>query len=139
MPIKNYASTMPADKSIARIQDALVSHGAEGLLFEYEPGTGRIKALKFLMGIHGNTVGFSLPVDWKLFQAVLKKQGVRRWDDEEYCYRVAWANLRDWVDSQMALLETRMVEMPQIFLPFALGKDGQTLYEKVSEGKFFLN
>lgn len=139
MPIKNYSTKESADRSIEKIRIMLVSHGATGLLYEYEQETGRIDALKFMIEIRGNRVGFSLPVNWRLFQAVLKRQGIRRWDDEEYCYRVAWANLRDWVDSQMALLETKMVEMPQLFLPFAMDRDGRTLYEKVTEGKFLLD
>jgi hypothetical protein len=47
MPIKNYASRMPAAQSVAKIQDMLVSHGATGIMFDYEPGTGRIQSLKF--------------------------------------------------------------------------------------------
>lgn len=138
MPIKNYTSKMPAAQSIARIQETLVAHGATGLLYEYEPGTGRVAALRFTLPIKGVTVAFSMPVDWRLFREVLKRQGVKRWDDEDYCYRVAWANLRDWTDSQMALLETQMVEMPQLFLPFAVSRNGRTLYQEVSDDQFLL-
>ena len=38
MPIKNYTTKVPANKSIAEIQDALVNHGATGVLYEYEQG-----------------------------------------------------------------------------------------------------
>ena len=68
----------------------------------------------------------------------LRHQNVSRWNDDEYAYRVAWANIRDWVASQMALYETQMVDMPQIFLPFAMGNSGQTLYEHVQMNLGFL-
>ncbi len=136
--IKNYTTQVPANRSIDEIQQSLVSHGASGILFEYEKDTGRIAALKFLLPINDKSVGFALPVNWRLFQAVLKKQNVNRWDDEDYCYRVAWRNIRDWVLSQMALYETQMVELPQLFLPFAVGKNNQTLYEQVRNGNFLL-
>jgi len=68
----------------------------------------------------------------------LELQQVRRWDDEEYVYRVAWRNIRDWVMAQLALYETEIVDMPQVFLPFATDQKGQTLYEKMVEGKFLL-
>jgi hypothetical protein len=53
-------------------------------------------------------------------------------------YRVAWANIKDWVEAQMALYETEMVDMPQIFLPFAVDSKGETLYDRVGRGEFLL-
>ena len=50
---------------------------------------------------------------------------------------MAWRNIRDWVMAQLALYETEIVDMPQVFLPFATDQKGQTLYEKMVEGKFF--
>src|SRR5882672_11158233 len=137
MAIKNYTTKVPAHRSIAEIQDALVHHGARGMLYKYEHGTGRIEALQFLLPVKDQNVTFSLPVNWQKFQRVLRVQDVRRWDDEEYVYRVAWRNIRDWVMAQLALYETEIVDMPQVFLPFATDQKGQTLYEKMVEGKFF--
>jgi hypothetical protein len=108
------------------------------VLYKYEQGTGRIEALQFLFPVKDQNVTFSLPVNWQKFQRVLRVQEVRRWDDKEYVYRVAWRDIRDWVMVQLALYETEIVEMPQIFLPFATDTRGQTLYEKVSAGKFLL-
>ncbi len=38
----------------------------------------------------------------------------------------------------LALSETEIVEMPQVCFPFATDAKGQTLYEKMLEGKFLL-
>lgn len=137
MPIKNYTTSVPADRSIGEIQTALVKHGAIGILYEYEENR-RIAALMFKLPIKGQAVGFSLPVNWRRFQAVLEKQQVRRWKEEDFVYRVAWRNIRDWVLAQMALYETEIVELPQVFLPFAVAKNGKTLYEQVESGRFLL-
>jgi hypothetical protein len=51
MPIKNYTTIMPANRSISEIQDALVQHGATGMLYKYKQGTRRIEALQFLWRI----------------------------------------------------------------------------------------
>lgn len=139
MPIKNYTTKVPANRSINEIQEALVKHGATGIMFEYEKDTGRIKNLNFVLEINGNKVGFSLPVNWRKFQRVLELQEVRRWEEEDYVYRVAWRNLRDWVLAQLALYETEIVELPQIFLPFVMDGKGSTLYEHVKGGQFLLN
>jgi hypothetical protein len=40
--------------------------------------------------------------------------------------------------AQLALYETEIVEMPQVFLPFATDAKGQTLYEKMLNGKLLL-
>ncbi|MFA5128544.1 MAG: hypothetical protein WC445_01105 [Patescibacteria group bacterium] len=138
MPIKNYTTTVPANRSIEEIQSALVKHGASGVLYEYEKGTGRIAALKFKLQIGEQAVAFSLPVSWRRFQAVLEEQQVKRSNDEDYVYRVSWRNIRDWVLAQLALYETEMVELPQVFLPFATGKDGSTLYDRVLNQGFLL-
>ena|SRR2546426_8946839 len=138
MPIRNYTTEVPANRSIAEIQDALVKHGATGVLYKYEQGTGRIEALQFLLPIKNQDVTFSLPVHWKRFQRVLQLQNVPRSKNEESVYRVAWRNIRDWVMAQLALYETKIVDMPQVFLPFATDTKGQTLYEKMVEGKFLL-
>jgi hypothetical protein len=138
MPIRNYTTSVPANRSIEEIQTALVKHGATGVMYEYEQGTGRIQALKFRLPVNGQDVGFSLPVEWRRFQAVLQHQRVTRWRDEDYVYRVAWRNIRDWVMYQLALYETQMVDMPQVFLPFAISRGGKTLCEHVQDQKFLL-
>lgn len=134
MPIKNYTTKVPASQSIQEIQNALVAHGAIGVLFEYDD-QGRIERLLFKLKVNDQDVGFSLPCEWRKFQEVLKQQEVRRWDDNDYVYRVAWRDIRDWVMAQMALYETQIVEMPQVFLPFATDvKTGHTIYEKLMKG-----
>ena len=138
MPIKNYTTKVPANRSIEEIQTALVRHGAVGMIYEYEQGTGRISALKFILNVKGNNVGFTLPVNWRKFQDVLKLQEVKRWNEDDYVYRVAWRNIRDWVLAQLALYETEIVELPQVFLPFATTKEGKTLYDMVAGGNLLL-
>jgi hypothetical protein len=78
MPVCNYTTSVPANRSIAEIQDALVKHGATGVLCKYEQGTGRIEALQFLLRIKNQDVAFSLPVRWQRFQRVLELQDIAR-------------------------------------------------------------
>jgi hypothetical protein len=35
-------------------------------------------------------------------------------------YQTFWHNVRDWVIAQLALYETEIVDMPQVFLPIAM-------------------
>lgn len=136
MALKNTYSNTPAENSVRIVEKALVKAGAVGMQYQYDQG--RISAVRFVLKMQDRKVGFALPVDWRSFQAVLQRENIGRWRDEDYCYRVAWCCIKDWVLAQLALLETQMVELPQIFLPFAVDKNDVTLYEQVKEGKFLL-
>lgn len=139
MPIKNYTTKISAMGHMAAIQQSLIEHGAVGIQTMFDADK-RVSDLSFgLKTKDGKNMSFQLPCQWRKFQQVLKEQQVRRWDEDEYCYRVAWANLKDWVLAQMALYETEMVTMPQIFLPFATAKDGGTLFDMIDKGNLLLN
>ena len=58
---------------------------------------------------------------------MLSRQKVRV--DDAQAERVAWRILRDWVMAQMAILETEMVAMDEIMLPYMLDDQGRTAYE----------
>lgn len=131
MPVKNYTTTTPAKKSIQEIFDSLAAHGATKVMMEIEEGTGRVYALRFVINFDREDIPFLLPVEWRAFQELLKSQKVSKWKDEDYCYRVAWRVIRDWVMVQMALLETKMVVLPQIFLPYVVMKNGNTMFQNV--------
>jgi hypothetical protein len=136
MPIKNYTTKWSAMQSISKIQEALISHGAVGIQMMYDSDK-RISSLAFALSFNGKNLSFQLPCEWRKFQQVLLVQKINRASEDEYCYRVAWANLKDWVLAQMALYETQIVTMPQIFLPFMETSKG-TLYEQLSNCNFLL-
>ena len=47
--------------------------------------------------------------------------------------RTAWRTIKEWILAQMALIETEMVTVEEVFLPYMLtGK--QTLYQALSNG-----
>lgn len=51
---------------------------------------------------------------------------------------MAWRILKDWVEVQMALLDMKMVQFEEIFMPYIEINNGQTLYEKLEEQQFLL-
>lgn len=120
---------MSAGYYITLAQEALVKAGAIGIQYGYE--SGRVVTLSFVLNLSGKEVQFRLPVNWKKFQVVLKKEQNRRAEEDDYCYKVAWACTKDWIEAQMAFVESENVTIPQVFLPYAVVKDGQTLFEKV--------
>lgn len=133
MPLKNYTTKVPANRSVQEIQDMLQKHGAIGVLTEFEKDTGRIASLSFKIDFKGQVMGFRLPLKWREAQEVMYQQGVKRaYGDEDYAYRVAWRIMRDWVDVQMALVELQMAQLQEIFLPYTVQRNGNTLFENMA-------
>jgi hypothetical protein len=69
----------------------------------------------------------------------IKIENERKEKQDNFAYNVAWANIKDWILAQMALYETQIVTMPQIFLPFLMLGKGQTLYNQLENKQFLLN
>lgn len=138
MPLLNYSTETPADKSIAEIQKILASNGVQGIMTQFEDGF--IVALSFQIELNGQMISFRLPSDWRPVLKVLEDQKnaarskgkrFRAQVNQDQALRVAWRILKDWVEAQMALIEINMVKIEQVFLPYAVMKDGQTLFEHV--------
>lgn len=130
--LANYTTTVTALKSIGEIQGILVAHGAKHILIDYdqEEPTG----LAFIVATPYGDVPFRLPANIDKVKAVLDKQRVRTRVSDEQASRVAWRILEDWIRAQMAILETEMVTIDQIFLPYMqTGQDGKTLYQVMLE------
>lgn len=134
--IANYSTTVTAMRSIGEIQGFLVEHGAEHILMDYKDGepTG----LSFLIETPFGQIAFKLPANTDRVQAVLNKQRVRTTISREFAARVAWRILKDWVRAQMAILDTDMVTIDQIFLPYMQATNGKVLYEIMQDRKLKL-
>jgi hypothetical protein len=66
------------------------------------------------------------------------KRGKEKAIGYEQAYRVAWRNILDWVEAQMALLEIEMVKMEEIFLPYMVNPKGETFFETLEKKGFLL-
>lgn len=139
MPILNYTTGIEAEKSIAEIQKCLAQHGASQILADYD-ADGNVTAISFRILIDEQLIAFRLPSDWRPVLEILKDQyykpkGKRkvpfRLVTKAQALRVAWRIVKDWIEAQMAIVETKMVKVDQVFLPYAVARDGRTLYETV--------
>lgn len=136
MALKNTYAKMGAGYYITLSQEALVKAGAIGIQYGYEDG--RVVNLTFVLNIGGNQVSFRLPVNWRKFQSVLAEEGNSKAKDDNYAYKVAWACTKDWIEAQMAFVESENVTVPQVFLPYAVVQGDVTLFEKVASNPNFL-
>lgn len=144
MPLLNYTSNIDADKTAMEIAKCLSMHGAQAVLTEYDPKEGLVSAISFRITVEGRMISFRLPCDWRPVYAVMYKGKKERYNDkdlarrQQQAVRTAWRIVKDWVEAQMALVETNMAKTQEVFLPYAVMKDGKTLAEKITADPTFL-
>lgn len=132
MPLLNYTTKVPVVRSIQEIQKALVKAGASSIMQDYDID-GAISAIAFKIRLNGTDISFRLPCETSRVLEVMKHDGTpRSLLTKAHAQRVAWRIIKDWVEAQMAIVQTNMVTLPQVFLPYAVSKDGTTLYEIVA-------
>lgn len=133
MALLNYTTGIDADKTAQEIAKCLSMHGAQAVLTEYDQKEGLVTAISFRILIEDRSVSFRLPCDWKPVLTILENDPKvpRPRKNREQAVKTAWRIVKDWVEAQMALVETRMVTTQQVFLPYAVMKDGKTLSEKM--------
>lgn len=148
MPLLNYTTSVPIEKSIGEIQRMLASRGVQGVLTEYDGP--HVAAVSFRMLVSGEMISFRLPCSWRAVQEVFKHKNSNRIringrlpdrinDTQERATAVAWRIIKDWTEAQLALVELNQTTIPQVFLSHAITKSGETLGERMmSDPKFLL-
>lgn len=132
MPILNYTTKISAEKTVAEIQGRLVKTGAKQLNFDYIE-EGILRALTFRMDIEETPIYFSLTPDFNGVLAAMKRTNApKHLLTKEQACRVAWRIEKDWLEAQLAKIESGLASPLQLFLPYAVTKDGVTFFEKIA-------
>jgi len=144
MGLLNYTTRIPAAQTAGEVQGILAKHGARAVMIEYGDD-GSAEALSFEIKRGDDPLGFRLPIEpdriLKVLQDEYDRGELRSHQgrpDREQAVKVTWRILKVWVEAQMAYLQTEMVTMEQLFLPYLLTRDGKTLYQAMAEKRFLL-
>lgn len=138
MPLLNYTTSINPMKTVGEIQAMLAKVGASQIMADYDTD-GNVIALSFRIKVEQEFISFKLPTDWKPVQETLRRQNVsRQYQTPEHALRVAWRITKNWVEAQLAIIETKMVTTAQVFLPYAITKDGSTVYEYIANNQGLL-
>jgi hypothetical protein len=142
MPILNYTTEVPVDRTLAEIQRLLARQGARSILTDYDEQGSPVK-ISFLIEAPYGRQGYVLPANVDAVFAVMARQNAQgkipaRYVKREHAARVGWRIVKDWLEAQLAIVETEMVTFDQIMLPYMQVERGRTLYEVVKERQFLL-
>ena len=125
-PLKNYTSTANITNILDAIRRTLAENGARRINFEYD-GAGEPREISFSLLIDEHLASFRLPARLYNVQPLIiesyRKAGRSAPRGEalkEQAARTGWANIRDWLSAQMALIRTGMVKPHEVFLPYLL-------------------
>jgi len=134
-------TTIDPNRTVGEIQNVLRKHGAQGVLTEYEGG--EVSAVSFTIKVNegdDQKVPFRLPCRWKevyRLRQSRRRRGVRKYSVlEAQAKRIAWRQILRWVEAQMAFVETGMVKMEEVFMPYIQVGIDETLFDRL-EGQGF--
>jgi hypothetical protein len=147
MAIKNYTTSVAEEKTVGEIMALLAAKGARQILIDYDE-QNRPKGVQFIVAIKQSTEDPGVPVPFRLpcnfdgvFRAMSKaykdvyarNRFERNPENRAQARRVAWRIIKDWIDSQMALVEAEQATLAQVFLPYAVSNEGVTMFDRFLE------
>ncbi len=138
--IRNYTSSVSADKSILLIERCLISMGATNIAKEYQDG--KTLAISFAIKNGEGIIPFRLPGKVGPIKKLLLSQYRRPTQSQtqqcqEQAERTAWKNVYEWVAIQATMIQLEQVEVIEVFFPYIydMGRQ-QTLFERAKESNY---
>lgn len=134
-------TSVESSRTAGEIQTCLVGAGATQVSNDYQDG--KITGLRWVMKVQGQDVIFDMPARIEPVFKIIN--GRRSWppghatQDKAQAERVAWRQLLRWVQAQVAMIETGMVQAHEVFMPYIFDPiKNQTLFQRLEESKFKL-
>lgn len=139
MPILNYTTKIDPHKTIGEITKTLVDHGASKIAIDYNDKK-MPSALTFQLDFDGRPMFYKLPARFEgVLNALIAQKVPGNLRNLDQSNRVAWRIIKDWVEAQMALVEAQQAEVQEIFLPYLMLQDGNTMYDRLKGNNGLMN
>lgn len=137
MAILNYTTQIQTEKTVSEIQSILAKAKAQAVMTEYDP-EGVLTAVSFRIMTSSGLMSFRIPANvQKIYQVIVRDKRITpKLRTREQAARVAWRIMKDWLEAQLAIVNAEMVDLEQVFLPYAQNTAGVTLYEALKNRKF---
>lgn len=124
--IRNYTSSISAEKSISRIEAMLVANGVEKVLKVYNKEDKSLDGLIFELQMVNSTniIPIKLPAKIQQIEKLLLSQVKRHTDTvrcnvKEQAQRTAWKLLAEWVEINIELVKLQQIHLLEVFLPYS--------------------
>lgn len=130
MPILNYTTKIDSYKTISEIQQSLAKNGAFKITIDNDQ-KGNPIGITFCIVFQNAPVAFALPCNFSGVRRSMSnnKKVPRSMCTDEQALRVGWRILKDWIEAQMAIVQAELSTLAEVFLPYAVMKTGNTVYQ----------
>lgn len=141
MNIKNYTSSVAAEKSIQNIEKILIGMGARNIMKEYS-SEGRVESISFSIPDGEGVRPYKLPAKQDTVKKLFLKEYKRPTQNqiktcEQQAERTAWKNVKEWVELQATMIKLEQVEFMEVFMPYMYSMEkGKTLFQISKENNF---
>jgi len=130
--LKNYSTSIEAEKTIMEIEQMLSQFGASHIVKEYDVNCV-INSIMFKLG----EKTFKLPINSDgvktLFMQNRNDYPISPTKIDEQSVRCSWRMIRDWLHAQLSLVATQQAKIDEVMLPYMW--DGKrTLYQAFKDG-----
>jgi hypothetical protein len=131
--ILNYTTTIDPMRTAGEISGLLAAKGARSVSIDYNQGEP--VALSFSIEAYGKLFAFRLPCNVEGYEKAMTRNShiPRQYKTTAQAKRTAWRNLKEWVEVQLAFIETNQAEMTQVFLSYVITDSGQTLFQRLTQ------
>ena len=120
----------------AEIANVLKNYGLAKFMTDYK--NGEVIGCIFAIEIDGKEIPMKLPVNWKplLEMAKMGETKYIKPGDTAQAKRVAWRQVFRWMEAQLSLVEIGMVKIQEVFLPYMMVNEKQTLFELMESNNY---
>ena len=126
-----------ASKTVGAIQSLRGKRKAKEVLRRYTDGLR--SALIVSIEIGGETVRDSLPCRWQAIHKILQREAREsRHKTESHAVNVGWRVIKDWIEAQLALIDTGMLDIGEVVLPYHLIDTESTVYDRAKIAWFLM-
>lgn len=134
MPIKNYTSKVKPTQTIIEIEEILQEHGIRQM-HKFFDDDGQVEGIYFTIPFGDRMVHYKMPAKVEAVRQIMADDPDIRPGYVKNARCVAWRIIKDWIDAQLTMVKVNLVEIHQIFLPYAYDpSSGETLYDKFASG-----
>jgi len=132
-------------QTVSEIQKILGKYGASAIMIEYQ--NGEVSAVSFEIKVNAQHLPFRLPCRWEAIFKILRRRVEEKnhWPDylekkepewKIQAKRIAWRQILRWIEAQLALVETGMVKIQEVFMPYIQVGIDETFYDRLEATKF---
>lgn len=141
MPVLNYTTKVPVERTINEITRILTKRGVRSVHLDYDDQ--RPIALAFTVKTPAGERDFRLPCNIEAIHRLLAADATagkipQRQATKEHAFAVGWRIIKDWLEAQMSLIDVELVSLEEVMLPYLLNDRGETLYLLMTKRLFLL-